>query len=61
MVHRSLSETNTRFMIDQFFVKSTLDAMTANFGMDMYIKVGSIDGLVDFLVDGFFDSRKFRT
>ena len=60
MVHRALSETNTRFMIDQFFVKSTLDAMTANFGMDMYMKVGSVDGLVDFLVDGFVDSQEFN-
>ena len=60
MVDRALSETNTRFMIDQFFVKSTLDAMTTNFGMDMYMKVGSVDGLVDFLVDGFVDSQEFN-
>ena len=47
-------------MIDQYFVKSTLDAMTTNFGMDMYMKVRSVDGLVDFLVDGFVDSQGFN-
>ena len=34
--------------------------MTANFGMDMYMKGGSVDGLVDFLVDGFVDSQEFN-
>ena len=60
MVHRAFSETNTNFMIDQFFDKETLDHMTSNFGLDMYMKVGSLQGLIDFILDGFVSATEFN-
>ena len=53
MIDIAMNETPTTFNVYQFFDETIMGHISNNFGLDMHVKIGSFDSMIDFLADGF--------
>ena len=61
MIDIAMNETPTTFNVYDFFDERLLGHISNNFGLDMYMKIGTFDSFVEFIADGFIDSQQFNS